>query len=258
MMGTSITAVPRCKARDVTVRFGGVLALNQVELDVPSGLICGLIGSNGAGKSTLFDVLSGFTRPQSGVVMLDGADVTARSATWRSRHGVRRTFQRQQVFGHLTVYDNLLAATESALPWWTRAGEIAGVRRPAASECHERVNETLALCAIDRIADATAAHLPIGDLRMVELARAIVARPRVLLLDEPTSGLDRHEKARVSGVMQELRRREDCSVLLVEHDMPFVVDNCELITVLHVGQVIASGSPSDVIADPAVVSAYLS
>ncbi|MFD1939511.1 ABC transporter ATP-binding protein [Nonomuraea mangrovi] len=239
----------------VCVAFGGVRALSEVSFAVPEGQVCGVIGPNGAGKTTLFDVVSGLRRPQSGRVLVSGTDVTGVSAVRRARAGLRRTFQRTQVFGRLTVADNVLAAME-----WRGGGggvlaDLAGLpgRRRLEAARRERVEEVLDLCGLPALRDAYAAALPVGQRRLVELARALADRPAVLLLDEPTSGLDADQTARLREVIAAL----DTTVLLVEHDMGFVMDTCDHLVVLDLGKVIATGPPSSIRADPVVRAAYL-
>jgi branched-chain amino acid transport system ATP-binding protein len=242
----------------VTVRYGGVVALDDVSLDLRAGEVHGVIGPNGAGKTTLFDVISGVRRPTAGTVRLDGEDVSSRSAAWRSRHGLRRTFQRQQVFGALTVADNLRTAVEGD----RRRG---GVLRDlvGAADWHrdrsvdERVDEMLDRCHLAPIRDLPAGSLPIGAARMVELARALIGDPTVLLLDEPTSGLGEAETELMGEAIRDVVAAGRCGVLLVEHDVPFVMGLSSRITVLDLGRTIANGTPEQVRDDPAVIAAYL-
>ncbi|MDP4511624.1 ABC transporter ATP-binding protein [Nonomuraea turcica] len=239
----------------VSVAFGGVRALDQVSFEVAAGQVCGVIGPNGAGKTTLFDVVSGLRRPSAGRVSVAGRDVTGMSPVKRARAGLRRTFQRTQVFGRLTVADNVLAA----LDWHGGGGGLAADlvgwpgRRRHERERRERVNEVLRLCALDGLRDAYAAALPVGQRRLVELARALADRPRLLLLDEPTSGLDAGQTTRLGAVVRSL----NTTVLLVEHDMGFVMDTCDRIVVLDLGKVIATGTPAEIRENPVVRAAYL-
>ncbi|MCB5168947.1 ABC transporter ATP-binding protein [Streptomyces bambusae] len=234
------------EVQGVGVRFGGVQALAEVSLALRPGEVCGLIGPNGAGKTTLFDVVSGIRRPDRGRVLLDGRDVTRRSPVWRARRGMRRTFQRQQLFGQLTVADNLLVAQE-----WRGGGRT---RRATA---RERAATVLAECGLAPLADAYAAGLPVGRARMVELARALADPPRVLLLDEPASGMSAPERTVLADVVRRLAAEQGCAVLLVEHHVGFVMDLCTRVTVLDLGRVLAEGSPAEVRADRAVREAYL-
>ncbi|MGA5758497.1 ABC transporter ATP-binding protein [Nonomuraea bangladeshensis] len=239
----------------VSVAFGGVRALEEVSFEVPEGQVCGVIGPNGAGKTTLFDVVSGLRRPDAGRVRLRGRDLTGTSPAARARAGVRRTFQRTQVFGRLTVADNVLAA----LDWHGGGGglvaDLAGWpgRRRRERERRERVAEVLELCGLTPLREAYAAALPVGRRRLVELARALADRPALLLLDEPTSGLDAAQTARLAEVVRAL----ETTVLLVEHDMGFVTDVCDHVVVLDLGRVIAAGAPAAMREDPVVRAAYL-
>jgi len=256
---SSVAAGPVLSLHDVTVRFGGVAALDGVTLEVAPGEVCGLIGPNGAGKTTLFDVISGVRRPDTGRVFLAGRDITRASVVRRARSGLRRTFQRLQTYGWLTVADNVLVASE-----WQGGGggfvaDLVGAptrtRRERARR--ERVAEVLDICGLAEVADAPAGSLPIGLARMVEVARALVDRPRLLLLDEPTSGLDEAERARLAGIVRALGADRTCSVLLVEHDVSFVMGCCDRVVVLDLGRVLATGSPEEIQAHPEVRAAYL-
>jgi branched-chain amino acid transport system ATP-binding protein len=251
---------PVLQARDVSVRFGGVVAVDQVSIHLERGEICGIMGPNGAGKTTLFDVLSGVRRPTSGRVSLDGDDVTSWSPVRRARAGVRRTFQRQQTFGWLSVRENLRVAVEPAGGVAALLADLvrlrSGGRRLATAET-ARVDAALQLCGLEDVADRSAATLDIGRARMVELARVVVAEPRVLLLDEPTSGLEERETAQLAATVGRLRDTTGCAVALVEHDVAFMFEHCDRIVVLDLGRVLAEGTPDEVRNDPAVATAYL-
>ena len=244
---------------EIGVRFGGIAALDGASLQVRQGEICGLIGANGAGKTTLFDVISGVRRPDLGRVRLAGVDVTSWSAHRRARAGLRRTFQRVQLFGWLTVEENLLVATEWRGGGGGVLGDLAAVpgRRRREAERRERADAVLERCGLTDLRHDPAARLPIGLARLVELGRALVDQPSILLLDEPASGLDTAEAERFAEVVRSLRDDEGTSVLLVEHDVGFVMDHCDRVVVLHLGRVLAEGSPASVRNDPAVREAYL-
>lgn len=247
------------EVESVSVRFGGILALSDVALRVDKGEICGLIGPNGAGKTTLFDVISGLRDAGSGHVRLGGDDVTGRSSIALARSGLRRTFQRVQLFGWLSVEDNVLAGIE----WHGGGGGLVAdvigspTRRKRERCRRERVEEVLGLCGLTGIRHEQAGSLPIGQARMVELARAIVERPRLLLLDEPTSGLGEVEAARLAQAVTAERDRGQCGIVLVEHDIKFVMEHCDRIVVLALGSVLAEGTPEEIQADEAVRAAYL-
>ncbi len=233
------------EARDVSVRFGGVQALHRAWIEVDEGRITGLIGPNGAGKTTLFDVLTGILEPDEGRVRLAGRDITRTSVHRRARAGIARTFQRLEVFDHLSARDNVLVAAEMRRRW-NRSGGPPG----------ERTDAICARLGIDDVADVVVGALPTGTARRVELGRALATGPRVLLLDEPSSGLDDDESAAMAATLAELAA-EGLGILLVEHDMSFVMSLCHRIAVLDFGQIIACGPPDEIRSDPAVQAAYL-
>jgi ABC-type branched-subunit amino acid transport system ATPase component len=243
----------------VTVRFGGITALADVDLSVGAGEVLGLIGPNGAGKTTLFDVVSGVNTPNAGRVILEGTDITRLGAVARARRGLRRTFQRVQTFGWLTVEDNVLAALE----WHGGGGGMLAdlvsfpTRRRREKARRQRVDEVIEQCGLSAVAKEPAGSLPIGLARMVEVARAIADEPRLLMLDEPTSGLDASESDRLGELIQSIRSGGACSVLLVEHDVGFVMNQVDRIAVLDLGRVLAVGKPDDIQQDPRVRTAYL-
>lgn len=243
----------------ISVRFGGIRALTDVSLNIERGQVCGLIGPNGAGKTTLFDVISGVRRPDAGSVVLDGRDVTGTSSITRARMGLRRTFQRVQTFGWLSVEDNLLAAIE----WEGGGGGILAdmvalpARRRREKMRRQRVDEAIERCGLASVRHDPAGSLPIGVARMVEVARAVIARPTLLILDEPTSGLDNRERDRLGEMLGDGSIGEDCAVLLVEHDIGFVMEHSGNIYVLNLGEVLAVGAPDEIKANSAVKAAYL-
>jgi branched-chain amino acid transport system ATP-binding protein len=245
--------------QDVSVHFGGVRALAGVTFSVPNGVVHGLIGPNGAGKTTLFDVVSGLRLPDEGSIQLGGVDVTNMSATGRARLGLRRTFQRVQVFGRLTVADNLLVALEYHGGGGGLAGDILALpaRRRREGERRSRVAEVAALCGLTDVLDRPAGSLPVALARQVELGRALVDRPGVLLLDEPTSGLDDAETERLGTLIRQVSAEASCAVVLVEHNVQFVMDQCSRITFLNLGRVVAEGTPQEVRANADVQAAYL-
>lgn len=243
----------------IHVRFGGIAAVSDVSLSVEPGEICGLIGANGAGKTTLFDVVSGVRSPDNGRIFLHGENVTSWSPQRRARAGMRRTFQRVQVFGWLTIEENLLVATE-----WRGGGggvlaDLLGLptRQKLESARREHAREILNKCGLLAIKDRSAASLPIGTARLVELARALMDEPTLLLLDEPASGLDHVEAERFGDLITSVARETGAAILLVEHDVGFVMERCNRVVVLHLGEVIADGAPDEVRNNPLVRDAYL-
>ena len=252
-------SVPVLAAHELSVSYGGIRALRDVSLAFATRQIYGVIGPNGAGKTTFFDCLSGVARPSAGHVYMLGKDITRRSPTWRSRQGIRRTFQRQQTFGHLTVEENLVVALE----WRNTGRNVVGgalglpATRRREKARREQARAVLELCELTKIADVAAGRLTIGQARMVEFARAIVDTPVALLLDEPTSGLESDDTDQLGVLMARVRDEHGTTVVLVEHDMRFVMDNCDEIVVLDLGEVLASGTPAQIRSDPRVQAAYL-
>ncbi|MFC8043893.1 ABC transporter ATP-binding protein [Nocardia sp. NPDC057353] len=226
---------------DVTVVFGGNRALDGAGLRAERGAVTGLIGPNGAGKSTLFDVICGLRNPTTGTVAIGGRDVTRLGPARRARHGLARTFQRLELFGRLSVRDNLLVAAE-----------LGPARRKAA----QVVTEIIERLALHHVADHSADELPTGTARLVEVGRAIAARPQLILLDEPAAGQDHTETDRFAGLLRSLAD-DGTAVLLVEHDMGLVMNVCDELYVLDLGKIIASGPPSVIRSDASVLAAYL-
>ena len=237
--------------------FSGLLAVDQVSLAVEAGTIHALIGPNGAGKTTLFNLVSGLMLPSGGTITLDGHDVTHRAPHLRARLGLARTFQNLRLFGEMSVLENVLAGMHPRLgvPW------PAAVLRLPAARAEERAARARALALLERVglegqADRPAADLAYGDQRRLEIARALASEPRLLLLDEPAAGMNPTETAALAALLGDLRR-EGLTLLLVEHDMGFVMRLSDRVTVLNFGRKIAEGAPDAVRADPTVVEAYL-
>ena len=230
---------------DVSVRFGGLTAVSDVHLDVPAGSITGLIGPNGAGKTTLFNVINGLQQPTHGRLRLDGVDITRWSAARRARAGIARTFQRLEVFGSLSVRDNVLTAAELSRGFHRDALPAAQV-----------ADEMLARVGATAYADAPADAVPTGVARLVEVARALAVQPKVLLLDEPSSGLSPSETDSFGQLLRHLAEA-GMAVLLVEHDVDLVMHICDYLHVLDFGRIIGAGTPAEVRANPVVQQAYL-
>ena len=226
---------------EVHVRFGGVHAVNGATFDVGEGVIVGLMGPNGAGKTTLFNVITGLQDPTSGKVRFDGKDITKVAPRQRALGGIGRTFQRLEVFGSLSVGDNIRVAAE-----------MRGADRPAAVR-----DELLDRVGLRAFADVTADSVPTGIARLTELARALACDPRLLLLDEPSSGLSEAETEDFAVLVRSLAEDDGRSVLIVEHDVELVLGLCSTIHVLDFGTIIASGPPEDIRNDVRVQDAYL-
>jgi ABC-type branched-subunit amino acid transport system ATPase component len=241
------------------VHFGGLAAVSRVDLAVPPAAIVGLVGPNGAGKSTLFGVFSGLLRPSQGKVELDGADITRTRPQVRSARGLARTFQHPELFVGLSVREHLVLAyraKHARRRVWSDLLTMGSLRRGGPDE-QTSVDELIELLGLRPFADRPALGLPLGVARMLELGRALAASPSVLLLDEPSAGLDSAETEEFERSLRRVSSERGISVLLVEHDVDLVMRTCSTVYVLDFGLLIASGSPADVSADPAVQAAYL-
>ncbi|MFN2465452.1 MAG: ABC transporter ATP-binding protein [Candidatus Dormibacteria bacterium] len=244
--------------RDISVRFGGFNAVTDVSMTVHAGEIVGLIGPNGAGKTVTFNVASGLQKPRSGQVLIDGMDVTGMPTHERARLGLARTFQLAQLFAGMSVVENLAVAAHR----FTSGGILTDAlvyprRRAALREARERAEAVLRFLGLEELADLDVRGIPIGVTRLVELARALCLRPRVLLLDEPASGLDSRETRDLAGLIAGIRAALGCSVLIVEHDMDVIMPLCDEVIVMSGGRRIANGTPAEIRKDPAVLEAYL-
>jgi branched-chain amino acid transport system ATP-binding protein len=225
------------EGRGLTVKYGAVVALDNIDITLEPGILHGVIGPNGAGKSTFIDALSGRKRPSSGKVQLDGADITRRSARWRRSNGVSRSFQRTSVFGSMTVGEQLeMVARRNDEP------DLEGIMRTL--DLHE-------------IRDRVCAEIAYGTQRSVDLAIALIGQPRVVLLDEPCAGLVADESVRMLDHVRSLCKERNVAALLVEHDVEGVFRTCDVITVLDLGKLLATGDPVSVRADKNVIRAYL-
>jgi ABC-type branched-subunit amino acid transport system ATPase component/branched-subunit amino acid ABC-type transport system permease component len=242
--------------RDLSVSFGGVKAVNAVTLEAPSGVITGLVGPNGAGKTTIFNACSGLNHPSSGRILLHSTDLNGRGPAYRARRGLGRTFQRPDLFNSLTVRQNISMGREASMAGGNPLAQFFGSRH-SNRVISEIVDEALALTGIRPIADSQVGLLPVGQRRLVELARALAGPFDVLLLDEPSSGLDGHETEQFGTVLKTAVRERGCAILLVEHDMTLVRDVCDHVYVLDFGSLIFEGSPEEMHNSDTVRAAYL-
>jgi branched-chain amino acid transport system ATP-binding protein len=246
------------EVRNLTRRFGGLVAVNNVSFAVKPGEIFGLIGPNGAGKTTTFNMITSLTPPSSGTIAYKGKDITFAPPHRIARMGVARTFQNIRLFGNLTALENVMIAqhvhTHSGL-----FGGVLGLPRARREEKHIRVRslELLGMVGLADRAEEKARNFPYGDQRRLEIARALALEPKMLLLDEPAAGMNPREKQGLSGFIRKVRDDFNLTMLLIEHNVPLVMGLCDRIAVLNFGELIALGDPHAVQNDPAVIEAYL-
>jgi branched-chain amino acid transport system permease protein len=247
------------EAQGVSVRFGGVQALRDIDMTVPLGAIVGLIGPNGAGKTTLFGVLSGVIRPAEGRIILNGTDISRRSSVWRARAGLGRTFQHPELFAELTIRDHFLLAdrmSRARSRLWTDL--VAPVRAGDVGDQEARRADTLMdMLGLQDVQYMSAAGLPLGLTRLVEVGRALALDPKVVLLDEPSAGLDSNETDRLCRALETVQAAKRLSMVIVEHDLSVVSRLAQLVYVLDFGELIASGTAEDVAANERVRTSYL-
>ncbi|MGP4022385.1 ABC transporter ATP-binding protein [Actinomadura sp. 3N407] len=233
------------ETRGITVRFGGNTAVDDVGVTMEEGRITGLIGPNGAGKTTMFNTITGLQKPASGQVLLDGDDITKLSPAKRARRGMARTFQRLELFLSLSVRDNVRVA-----------GDVLRSTGRKRFDLDEETEKVLERTGLTHIADRDVSDIPIGRARVVEVARALMTSPRVLLLDEPASGQTEGETEAFAEMLTALAG-EGLAICLVEHDLPLVMKLCSTIHVLDYGALIASGTPPEIKESPEVIAAYI-
>lgn len=243
-------------AEGVTKTFAGITALDQVDLDVKASEIVGLIGPNGAGKTTFFNCLLGILKPDAGRVTFDGKDLTRVATHRRARLGIGRTFQRIELFAGMTPRDHFLVAERVRNGRGALWKDVLGLGRASGDE-NARVDAMLELLGLGPVADRPIESLSLGVGRLVEIGRALMTEPKLVLLDEPSSGLDRHETETLGAQLRAVQQERGFAILLVEHDVEFVRSLVERVFVLDFGTLIASGLTDEVFADTAVRKAYL-
>ncbi len=242
---------------DVTLKFGGLVALDHVSFDIREGEILGLIGPNGAGKTTCFNVTTGVYRPTSGEVRLEGRSLTRLKRHQITKLGIARTFQNIRLFKPMTALENVLVGTDAQHSTGLASALFRLPRhRREEQEGHERAMELLKFMGLERKADELAVNLPYGDQRRLEIARAMATNPKLLCLDEPAAGFNPAEKSKLMDLIKRVRD-QGYTVLLIEHDMRLVMGVTDRIVVLEFGQKIAEGPPAEIRDNPAVIAAYL-
>ncbi len=244
------------EATDIRKSFSGIVALRDLALTVDEGERVGLIGPNGAGKTTFFNCVLGVLRPDYGTVQLCGQDVSTLPVHARARRGIGRTFQRIELFAESTVREHLLIAERTRRGDGRLWKDLLGRGRPTSDEI-QRCDEVLGLLGLGDLADEPIEHLSLGKGRLVEVGRALMTQPRILLLDEPSSGLDRQETASLAKTLRAVQAEQGFAILLVEHDVEFVADFTQRAYVLDFGCMIASGPTAEVLASKVVREAYL-
>ncbi len=252
------TPQPLLRARDLSKRYAGLLALSDYSLDLAQGRIHGVIGPNGAGKTTLFNLLSGMVRPTTGSISLAGHEITELQPAQVAQAGIARTFQNIRLFADMSVIDNIRVASQrhEPGPFWAAMLSTPGFRARE-RDITARAAALLELVGLTDRAERVARSLPYGDQRRLEIARAVATEPRVLMLDEPNAGMNPTETADLLALIRRLRDDRGITIVLVAHDIPLVMGLCDTIQVLNYGVLIAEGPPSVVRNDPEVVRAYL-
>ena len=247
---------PLLRLHAVSKSFGGIQAVHSISFNVAAGESVGLVGPNGAGKTTLFNCVCGQLRPESGDIVFDGTLLEGLPTYKRARLGIGRTYQRVEVFTDMSVRDHLMVAERSRRGEGRLWRDLLNLSKPTKDEM-ERVHATLELVGITQLADTSVNALGLGNCRLVELARALAAEPKILLADEPSSGLDLHETAEVAAVLRTVQRERGTAVLLVEHDLSMVAEVVDRTVVMDLGSMLAEGTFDEVMANALVRDAYL-
>lgn len=242
----------------LSLRFGGIVALDSVSLSVDAGQLAAIVGPNGAGKTSLLNCMTGAYRPTDGRILFEGADGTARPAHTAARRGIARTFQHNELFPQLTTLENILLGRHAALNYdLLSAALFFGRARAWELAQREAVEEIIEFFELEPYRKLLVGDLPYGVQKIIGLARAVAARPRLILLDEPSAGLNRQEKEDLARYLIRLRHEFTPTIVWIEHDMQLVRDLADRVFVLHYGKLLTEGTPQDVLADPRVIEAYV-
>jgi branched-chain amino acid transport system ATP-binding protein len=237
----------------LTVRYGGVLAVDNVDLSIDEGIVFGLIGPNGAGKTSMVDALTGYTKPAGGQVVLDGRDITRMRPYQRARLGLARTFQSVELFDDLTVDENLLVASEHV----TVGSALRDLVLPHRPPDRTGVDWAISVCGLEDVVDRYPTEISLGKRKLVGVGRALARQPRLVLLDEPAAGLDTDESLELGARLRSMPAEHGVTVFLIDHDMGLVLSVCDELLVLDFGRQIAVGTPAEIRADERVIEAYL-
>lgn len=240
------------------ISFGGLKAVNDLNMTIRKGQLYGMIGPNGAGKTTAFNLLTGVYKADTGTVLLDGENIVGRNTIAINKAGIARTFQNIRLFKALSVLDNVKVGLHNRMGYTTIEGILRLPRYfKVEKQMNERAMELLTVMGLEKEAEFTAANLPYGKQRKLEIARALATDPKLLLLDEPAAGMNPNETEELMSTIRFVRDKFEMTILLIEHDMRLVSGICEELTVLNFGQVLAQGATAQVLNDPQVITAYL-
>ena len=243
---------------DLGISFGGLRAVDELNMKIEKGALVGLIGPNGAGKTTVFNMLTGVYRPTDGGIRLDGENLVGKKPHEICQIGIARTFQNIRLFSKLSVLDNVKVGFHNDIRYSLAESLLhLGTYRKKEKEMDERAMEILRVFELDQECDYLAANLPYGKQRKLEISRALATEPKLLLLDEPAAGMNPNETAELMDTIEIVRKKFNVTVLLIEHDMKLVSGICEYLYVLNFGRLLAEGTPSEVLSNPAVITAYL-
>ncbi len=251
-------ATPMLEIKNLAIQFGGLKAVDNLNLTIKKNQLYGLIGPNGAGKTTVFNMLTGVYKPTAGTIYLDGENITGKSPAQINRHGIARTFQNIRLFKDMSVLDNVKVGLHNQKKYTAIEGVLRLPRYfKEEKEMDKKALELLKVFELDGEKDTLSSNLPYGKQRKLEIARALATNPKLLLLDEPAAGMNPNETAELMDNIRFIIEKFDMTVLLIEHDMKLVSGICEEVTVLNFGQELAQGITTNVLNDPKVITAYL-